>query len=604
MPPGQGWFSLDATRPTGVSLDSLYAPSSDGLSDHIYGGQTSMTRTTARVGAILGAIILAGCLIKGPEPVPPYYSNIQIIPTSNSRPPLGLEPAPEGRIYQLWLIDFDSAFNLIDQIPSVRFQWNSEYYFAIGENGETLSVTTKSGLDLGLNVLDHSVLGISIEPLNDPAPNSINGPLIMAGLIDEFVRANLTIELGVPVFPTSGAPCQFTMVAPSYLKNAPEACWRDSSEGMGIWFAELEVKDREINDTVALCFEDTCPKDTNLTNCRKTTCSDSLRAKGTRLGMRFLQGQRNIRGSEYYLWIFPSHPESSFSTFDTVFANQEPNLIFCNDVAQHLVGKSGPQVALGENPIVREGKTVGYMYFKPDTTGLVDTCYLRIDVPESTHCTSDTFVYAPFNDTNVIVRTHTYQWADTSYASSLRSLAAAPAPFPLGFFGLEYEAWVVFDSSTGPIKPLSLGRFADKNGLDRSNLHFDVRNLDPRFRFPGEDFLMGIDRPGLPTSNLNLLSLLPNMKVKVWITLEPIENDWAPSEPFRQLIVYSGEILPDFRLDAYRAICQMRGTCGVVPPPIYSLPLSYREVSATSANNNEGHNWPMMRVVLRPPSKK
>ena len=142
-----------------------------------------MTRTTARVGAILGAIILAGCLIKGPEPVPPYYSNIQIIPTSNSRPPLGLEPAPEGRIYQLWLIDFDSAFNLIDQIPSVRFQWNSEYYFAIGENGETLSVTTERGLDLGLNVLDHSVLGISIEPLNDPDPNSINGPVILAGLI-------------------------------------------------------------------------------------------------------------------------------------------------------------------------------------------------------------------------------------------------------------------------------------------------------------------------------------------------------------------------------------------------------------------------------------
>jgi len=557
-----------------------------------------MTRTTARVGAILGAIILAGCLIKGPEPVPPYYSNIQIIPTSNSRPPLGLEPAPEGRIYQLWLIDFDSAFNLIDQIPSVRFQWNSEYYFAIGENGETLSVTTERGLDLGLNVLDHSVLGISIEPLNDPDPNSINGPVILAGLIDEFVLANLTIELGVPVGPTSGASCQFAMVAPS---DTTGACWRDSSEGMGIWFAELEVKDREINDTVALCFEEPC---------------SGSGAKGTLLGMKFIQGQKNIRGPDYYLWIYPSHPENSFSNFDTVFANQEPDLIFCNDVAQHLAGKSGPQVALGENPIIREGKTVGFMYFKPDTTGLVDTCYLRIDVPESTHCTSDTFVYAPFNDTNVIVTTHTYQWADTSYASSLPSLALPPIrnhqdlrrerQFLTETLRLQYEAWVVFDSSSGSIKPLSLGRFTSNNqdSLDQSNPHFDVAKIDPRFRFPGEDFLVGIDRPGLPTSNLNLLSLLPDMKVKVWITLEPIENDWAPSEPFRQLIVYSGEILPDFQLEAYRAICQMRDTCGVVPPPIYSLPLSYNEVSATSASKNEGHNWPRVRVVLRPPSKK
>jgi hypothetical protein len=515
-----------------------------------------------------------------------------------------LEPAPAGRIYQFWLIDFDSSLNFTGLVPLQRFQWNSEYYFAIGEDGDTLPVTMDRGLELGTNVLDHAVIGITIEPLNDPDPNSMNGPLIMAAEIGENVRANLTVDLGVPVLPFAAGTTQFSLVAPSYLKDVPGACWRDSSEGMGIWFAELAAQDREFSDTVAWCLADTCRAGTGQDTCRDSLCSPGV-AKGTRFGMKYVKGQKNIRGPEDYLWIFPSHPESSFSTFGTIFANQEPNLTFRDGVAEHLTGKSGPQVALGENPIIRGGNTVGYVYYHVDTLGQVDdTCYLRVDIPESTHCASDTFAYAPFNDTGMIVRTHIYTWADTSYISSLSALVTAPPPFDLAYFGFEWEAWVVFgqsdDSTAGAIAPLSLGRFSDKNALDNSNSHFDVADLPPLFRFPGEDFLENINHPGLPTRNLNLFSLLPSMALKVWITLEPI-NDWAPSEPFRQLVSYSGEIRPDYALEYYQFVCQQRAP-GVAPPP-FMLPLGFHEVSATSGSLNEGHNWPSMRIVLRHPQQ-
>jgi hypothetical protein len=575
-----------------------------------------MTRTKALVGAILVAIILAGCLIKGPEPVPPYYSNIRIYPSSNDRPPMGLEPAPAGQIYQFWLLDYvfvpaENTIRVTGLIPSKRFQWNSEYFFAISDSGETLGITADRGLDLGVNVFDHTGMAVSVEPLVDLEPDSINGPIILFGELHVFAQMNLMLDLGTPIVPTGNAPCEFSLAAPSYLSSGPSsgACWRDSSEGMGIWFASLDVVDREISDTIAICMEDTCPRGSGQIDCRKAlACYSDGRAKGTQFGMKYVEGTRNVRAPGYLLWINPSQPESSFCNFDAVFINQEPDLTFRNGAPEHVADKMGPQIALGERPIIQDGQTVGYIYLKEDTTGWVDTCYLRIDIPESTHCTSDTFAFAPFNDTNVIARTFIFSWADTTFSSSLRSLAQPPefiggTRLMTDFLNLEYEAWVIFDSAGSTTKPISLGRFVDKNALDRSNTHFDTQALDPRFRFPGEDLLHGINRIGLPSSNLDLLSLLPDKRVKIWITLEPRNADWAPDEPYRQLIMYSADLVTDTGLAQNLFLCGRRGEQGATAPPVYSLPLTFKEVSATSASLNEGHNWPTMRIVFRPPNK-
>ena len=573
-----------------------------------------MTRTKALVGAILVAIIFAGCLIKGPEPVPAYYSNIRIYPSSNDRPPLGLEPAPDGQIYQFWFLDYvfvpaERTIRVTAVIPSKRFQWNSVYFFAVSDSGETLGITTDRGLDLGFNVFDHTAMAVSVEPLADLEPDSINGPVILFGELSVYARENQWVEMGLDsiIWRTSNAPSEFSLVAPSYLSSGASSgtCWRDSSEGMGIWFANLEVVDSEVSDTIAICMEDTCPPGPNQAECRDSlACRKGGGAKGTQFGMKFVQGKKNVRAPGYFLWINPSHPESSFCNFDSVFANQEPDLTFRDSVPEHVPGKMGPQMALGENPIFHGAETVGYMYFSTDTTGFVDTCYLRVDIPESTHCTSDTFMYAPFNDTNVIARTYISTWADTTYFSSLRSLAQPPdfvggTRLMTDFFNLEYEAWVIFDSVGAPTKPLSLGRFVDKNALDRSNTHFNSQALDPRFRFPGEDLLQGINRIGLPSSKLDLLSLLPGKRVKIWITLEPRNGDWAQDEPYRQFIMYSADLVPDTALATNLALCGRRGTPGAAAPPVYTLPMTFKEVSASSSSLNEGHNWPTMRIVFR-----
>jgi len=557
-----------------------------------------MTRRAAQVGAILVAFVLAGCLIKGPEPVPPIYTNIRIYPTSNDRPPFGLEPAPAGYVYQLWLIDLDASeggsLNFRRAIPLQRFQWNSQYYFAVSDKNDTLPLTTAAGLDIGTNVLDHQAMALSIEPLNDPDSSAINGPIIMGGFISDNVRQNLTLDMVPPFEQTSQATCLFSMMLASNAKRTPGTCWRDPDEGMGIWFAEPGARDHEILETVALCRSDTCSPGAGQSTCRHNACPDSI-AKGTRFGMKFIAGVKNIRGPDYNLWIFPSHPESSFSTFNGVFPNQEPDLVFRDGAARHALPKTGPLMKLGEFPILRDGSVVGYMFFR-DSLGAVDTCFLRLDVPESTHCTMDTFAYAQFNDTSIIVRSFTTTWGDTTYSTTLPSL---PVLDPL--FRLEYEAWVVFDSSGGAIKPLSLGRFTRKDQLDEGNSHFDVTDLDSAFKFPGEDLLKNIAHPGLPATNLNLLSLLRDRRLKVWITLEPVQNDWAVDEPYRQLIVYSAEIGRDFGLFEGVTRCEQR-----VPgnaPPAYEIPMTFREVSASSSSINEGHNWPRMHVVLQHSTK-
>ncbi len=572
-----------------------------------------MTRTKALVGAILVGIIAAGCLIKGPEPVPEYYSNIRIFPESNSRPPYSLEPAPEGRIYQFWFLDYgysptESTITLLGVVPLTRFQWNSEYYFAVSDSGETLGITTDRGLELGQNIFDHTALALSVEPLVDAHPDSIDGPILLVGELSVFARANQSLQMVVPI-DTFGTNCGYMIAAPSYMKNLPGHCWRDAVEGMGIWFGAPTVADRELSDTVALCMADLCPPGAARNTCRENACGpDTGQAYGTHFGMKFVQGKKNLRGPGYHLWIFPSEPSQSFCNFDTIFANQEPDLRIRDSVPEHLGGNVGPQMPLGEDPILRNGETVGYMYFRSDTTGLVDTCFLRIDIPESTHCTSDSFQYAPFNDTSVIVRTFLSTWAETTYTSTLTKLAQPPefiggSNFLAQFLGLEYEAWVVIDSSNGAIKPIPLGRFLKTNQLDDDNSHFNVQDLSPSFHYPGEDLLHAINRPGLPSSNLDLLSLLDRSRVKVWITLEPIRNDWAPDEPNRQLILYSGDLFPDTSLALFQEACALRGAGGVAAPPVYMRPLKCQEVSASTSALNEGHNFPKMRVEIRHPLK-
>lgn len=572
-----------------------------------------MTRTRALVGAIFVGLIATGCLIKGPEPVPEYYSNIRIYPKSNSRPPLFLEPAPAGTIYQLWFLDYgynpaETTYVIQHSVPLKRFQWNSEYFFAVSDQGETLKITGSEGLELGENVFDHDGMALSIEPLADANPDVIDGPIILIGDLSVFAKENLSFQMVVPV-DTSRTECEYMIAAPSYMRNLPGHCWRDSVEGMGIWFGAPTVTDQEVSDTVALCLADLCPPGTGRNECQLTACGeDSGQARGTHFGMKFVQGKKNVRGPGYHLWIFPNDPSKSFCNFDTIFANQEPDLRFRDSIPEHLGGNVGPQMPLGEDPIIRGGVTVGYMYFRSDTTGLIDTCFLRIDIPESTHCTSDSFQYAPFNDTTVIVRTFLTTWAETTYASTLTRLAQPPEAaggrrFLSGFLGLEYEAWVIFDSSNSAIKPISIGRFLNPNALDKDNSHFNVSNLPSGFRFPGEDFLQSINRPGLPSGNLDLLSLLDETRVKIWITLEPVQNDWAPTEPNRQLILYSGDLFPDTSLVALQELCARRGAGGASAPPVYTRQLKCREVSATTAALNEGHNFPEMTVVIRPPQK-
>ncbi len=531
-----------------------------------------MTRTTTRVGAIMLALLLAGCLIKGPEPQPEYFSVIRIIPNSNDRPPYGLLPAPPGHIYQFWAYDTASNARPVAVFPLQRFQWNTEYFFALDEHGDTLPLTIDPGLDLGINLLDHQGLIVSIEPLSDPNPSQVDGPVIMFADIDQFTRMNLEADFRVPTGLVNLASNEFSLVAQSLVHDVPGACWRSNSEGMGVWFAKPIAKDKEILDTVGPCLHPSCV------------------TKGTLLG-------RHNKGIDYFIWYFPDHLDSSFSNYGTVFADREPDIVFRNGVPQH-VGRTGPRIPLGADRerIIRGGQTVGYIDYNRDTLGqIIDTCYLRIDYPESTHCASDTVCrYCPFSDTILFKRSFTTIWGDTTVASSLPGIAPVD---PL--LGLEYEAWVVFDSSTGLTKPLSLGRFTDKDGRDRSNPYTDMSNYDPHFNVPGEDFIHNLPS-GLP-SPLDLLAMVQSRRrVKVWITLEPID-DWAPAEPFKQLIMFSGEVVED-RDTTINTDCAARS--GESSPPAYSLPLTFREISASKDSRNEGYNWPSMHVFLRRPAKK
>lgn len=596
-----------------------------------------MKRTIARLcAATFLAALLAGCLISGPEPVPEFLSKVRIQPDQN------LEAAPEGSIYELWTFDLQAG-NLPDPTTFqslVRFDWDPVNFRALNENGEPFELysPTGTGYDTGVDLTNASFLLVTIEPRVDMNPDIPDGPAIMFYLdLSQFgaptsplrVNKSATLSLYDPltgIQPTSG-DASFSLVAQTvqYQKtlNGEEVCWRDGSQGMGLWFCEPVVRDLVTEDTAGFNVFDPENPDTVIND-------TTYRYRGT-LFTRDVD--RNLDGIPYQVWIFPKQPELSWSNFDLndpLFRFTTPDLVFRDSVAihPHPLDNGPPETGInaqGSNPIVRDGDTIGFMYFNPQD--LTDTCFLRVDHPESTYCQSESeeLKFSEFSDTNLIIRQYTDSWADTTITPSLENL---PQVWSLQT-GFAFEAWVVFDSANNPDHPpLSLGQmdsvaietnfvvidgdlfpipepvFLTKRVPDDSAIYYDPAMADPNFHFPGEDFLDMGQRSDLP-SPLDLLNFPEAQRIKVWITLEPVSYDPEPTKPFAQLLTYVGEVLPEDPGDLQDALeaCALRGDTAAASttPPVLNYPLEYRPLSTSRSDLAEGHNWPSMKIFLYNP---
>jgi len=596
-----------------------------------------MIRKLAWVGLGVLLLTLAGCLIKDPSVDESVLSVVRI------RPDEQLKAAPDGRCYELWFMDINDFNNPTEFTftPIIRFQWDPVNFRTLDETGTDpipLYTQTGNGMDIEKNFLDHFIVFYSIEPLNDPEPNNVNGP-IMGLFLDVSGIPNLDLPSPLKInhegtmqldfqfagLPTVESDVSVSMVAQSWNKRLTEegdnVCWRGATEGMGLWFANPEIQNRIVEDTAGVAV------DPNASEGRGTLFTRDI--------------DENSDGRQFNIWIFPDHPESSWSNFDDVFSNRVPDLVYLDGVPQRQAGTFPPYAGgvnqLGSHPMTDNGSVVGYMYF-PDTmpitpggTDYPDTCFLRVDNPALSYSTNDTlldYIGTPFADTNLIIRVFTTTWADTTVTPSLVSLP----PHQIGF-GLEYESWLIFDSVNNPdprYQPLSMGRmtatdvmgnyFVDQisgdsisipDGIcdgaqtfDYGNPYTDEMYFDSNFAYPGEDFINNL--PNGLTGPLDLFNLPGVDKVKIWITMEPLNvpqanfEDWEPNKPFSQLVMYVGEVLPDLESDTLR--CDRGNT--PLAPEVLSIPLHYRPISRNHDDLAEGNNWPTMKFFVSPPGQK
>lgn len=596
-----------------------------------------MTRTIARLG--VGILLLTfafGCLINAPEPPPEFFSMVRIVPDQN------LEAAPEGQVYELWTFDLElrettfvetsfaddgsieDIFEFEVEIPTpanfqsvVRFLWDPDNYQTLDENGNPTGLYSPSGngLDIGRDLTLASGMLLSIEPISDPNPEAINGPSILAyvsptvfgGAAVDPLKENKSATMRVSDFiQAQPGGATFSLLAQTVQHQrslaGEDVCWRGPNQGMGVWFAETQVRDLITEDTAGYNVFDPDNRDTVVLDSMGEEVL--VRYRGT-LFTRDVD--RNLDGIPYQVWIFPKQPELSWSNFDLnapLFRFTTPDLVFRDGVAihPHPLDNGPPDTGMNaqsSHPMLRGTDTIGFMYFNPDNP--TDTCFLRIDHPESTYCQSESeaLKFSEFSDTNLIIRQYTTTWGDTTITPSLRSLPLSQAG------ALIMEAWVVFDSASNPVHPpLSLGLFLSPFGRftnDFNPLYYDPATADPNFTFPGEDFIDMSARTDLPDS-LDLLNFDGAERIKIWITIEPFPVDWAPDEPFTQLLTYVGEVLPDdpAALADAEEICDDR-TENSTAPSALNYPLQYRPISVSKDDLAEGHNWPSMQIFIANP---
>jgi hypothetical protein len=585
---------------------------------------------------------MSGCLIN------PTDEDLGVLSVVKIRPDYNLQAAPEGTCYQLWFLDVnDYDFpTLFFFTPLVRFLWDPVNFRTLNpEDSTDIPLYTQEGLgvDVGSNFLDHVIVMITVEPLDDPHPQRPDGP-ILGMYVDPSpftgeasplqVNQAGTIQLdffgpGIVQIPGQGSST-LSLVAQSLQmrrqREGEDVCWRDTTEGYGIWFARTEVNDLVIEDTVGFSVN---PEDTI--------------GRGT----VFTWDVNDNPGQERFtIWLFPSHPESSWSNFDDVFPGTAPDLVFRDGVPERTLDPpdSTGVNALGSNPFAFDNdgnvieadleSAVGFMYFPDTIPPFFDTCFLRVDQPNLSYCTNDSsrtgdatgypyYYNTAFIDTNLLIRVFTSTWADTLVTPSLLGLPShqiLPAPEVPGFeygYGLEYEAWLIFDSVNAyladpMLKPLSLGRITpwDYTGdlipdgaqhADDSNPYTPDEYFDPNFDFPGEDFLENLPN-GLP-SPLNIFALPNVTRPKLWITMEPVHRpdegvyDWAPDMPFEQLVTYVADLVPETQMDTL--VCD-RGTQPQALP-LYNLQMQFRPISTLRSDLAEGNNWPTVTFFVSSP---
>ncbi len=577
------------------------------------------SRWPALIALCLVAFVAVGCQIDGSTGV---TSDLRYVKVS---PDLNLHAEPDGYIYELWILaidvpEGDSVAVFGDPVPLVKFKWDPYLYAASDAQGNFLPLTIGNGMKLPDDVDANSffaserstVIGyITLEPINDPLPLVPDGPSILA------LNINPLSHIGTLVHPFAlieffgiRPAASYRLLSQSNKLGVPGANWRDNeTEGQGIWFANPRLA-----DSIAVDSADSW----------KTYIHTAVPDSGT--------------AYSYTVWIDSVSPESSFSNFGLVLAGREPDFEFRNGIPTHDQNRYGPSdpivrepsdpvipgVSLGTDPIVIDGKIVGYRYIAAKTNGdtlpipgghlVYDTCYLRIDDPTLTRCNSDrkvvvdtitedpllvdtsimdTFPVENFEEFSILPTTQRITNGDTTVATSLVGLLDLADPFALAglpngsgflFVGWEYEAWLVFTKESG-IPPMSLGRFKSPRGLDSENPYTNAANYERHFNFPGEDFVQNLSShdPAL-TSPLDVIRD-PRVE-KLWITIEPDDDfgyDWAPDEPNTQLI-YLSSFLPN----DYDTLQSMQ------------FPMVLRDLNPSPTGLNEGNFFPVVTVQLLP----
>lgn len=522
-------------------------------------------------------------------------------------PDLNLHSAPEGYVYELWILsatvriieDGDSIIvipEIGDPAPVTRFKWDPYLYAATDMNGEFLPITTEHGMEvtqLDLNpyftapsdVDLTTVAFLTIEPENDPTPNIPNGPTLAANQLNPESKLGLLLnswEL-VPVFGLPVPNGSYTLLSQSNKKGTPGANWRDNeSEGYGLWFANPRLEDNTTLDSL--------------------NCWDAYSK---------LFVPTNSDAFTYVVWIHKTHPESSFSNFGRVLENREPDFEIRDGFPSHAPGRFGPSqtinrpdplpdlpgVQLGTDPVLENNIVVGYRYIVTTATGGTDTCIIRIDEPSLTRCASDTFAVLDFDTVNVLPKAYRITNGDTTMGPTLATLLDVSDVQRLNeltqgngfiFLGWEYEAWIIFTQESG-IPPLSLGRFKSPNAQDSENPYtYTDQRYDRNFHYPGEDLLQGLSSHD--PSLTGPLDLIHDPRVeKLWITIEPDDDyfgqnlDWAVDDPNSQLIILSA-YLPD-QIDTVQSM---------------QFPMIYRDLNPSPTGLNNGNFFPRVTVQFLP----
>lgn len=549
------------------------------------------SRWFAPAAICLALALFAGCQIDSPTGTVGELRYVKISPD------LRLHAAPEGYIYELWVMAIDISFEdsipmpvIGDPISVARFQWDPYLYAATDEGGNFIPLTIGSGMPLsdppavaGVFQSANPVAFLTIEPASEPEPLKAvpSGPnLLVFNLNSQSFSAVLINpwEL-LSLFGSPPPVTSFNLISQSNKKGVPNADWRDrQTEGQGIWFAvprldETTVIDEEHGwDTYSTVFNPPAPDDPY----------------------------------RYTVWIHRDRPESSFSNFGQAMLDREPDYETLDGVVIHAPGRYGPSdpiprtdpprpplpgVQLGTDPVMENGVVVGYRYVvNRGIAGLEDTCILRIDDPSLSRCNRDTHESLNFTDTSFLPYTFRLSTGDTTVATTLGSLldlsdmdALNEATFGNGFIflGWEYEAWLVFTEASG-IPPLSLGRFKSPRGRDSQDAFtFTDGRFDRNFAFPGEDFVQNLSQhhPSL-SSPLDVISD-PRVE-KLWITIEPDDDfgfDWAPDEPNTQLI-YLSSYIPKVLGDS--ASTQIR--------------MIHRDINPSPTGLNNGNAFPRVTV--------